>query len=70
MVVFAEAILFWQLAGAPAEARSLVRAVALLFLAFNVVHALLASKYFFVTPIVPDVLIALCLGTAAIGLRA
>jgi len=64
-----EAVLFWQLAGAPAVARPLVRSIALLFLAFNLVHALLAAKYFFITPIIPDALIALCLAVAVVGLR-
>jgi hypothetical protein len=69
VVVLVEAILFWQLAGAPSLARPLVRSVALLFLGYNVVHAVLAAKYFFITPIVPDVLIALCLTVAVLGLR-
>ena len=69
VVVLVEAILFWQLGTAPDAARPLVRSVAVLFLAFNAAHALLAARYFFVTPTVPDVLIALCLATAVVGLR-
>jgi hypothetical protein len=70
VIVLVEAALFWQLAGAATGARRIVRSIAVVFLGFNVVHALLAAKYFFVTPIVPDVLIALCLAAAIIGLRA
>lgn len=62
-----EAVLFWQLAGATSAARPLVRSIVVLFLVFNIGHALLSARYFFVTPIVPDVLIAGCL-TIAVGL--
>lgn len=68
-VVLVEAVLFWQLAGAASTARPLVRSIAVLFLAYNVGHALLAGRYFFITPIVPDVLIIACLATAVVQLR-
>jgi len=67
-VVLIEAVLFWQLAGAVTDAPRLTRSIAVLFLAFNVGHALLAARYFFVTPIVPDVLIAVCLAAGVIAL--
>jgi hypothetical protein len=69
VVVFVEAVLFWQLADASPAARPLVKSIALLFIGFNLVHALLAAKYFFITPIIPDVLIALCLTVAVLDLR-
>ena len=68
-VVLVEAVLFWQLAGGAAAARPLVRSVAVLFLVYNVGHALLAGRYFFVTPIIPDILIALVLLAAIVQLR-
>ena len=68
-VVLVEAVLFWQLAGGVAASRSLVRAVATLFLLYNVGHALLAARYFFITPIIPDVLLAALLGVAVVQLR-
>ena len=67
-VVLIEAVLFWQLAGAATTAPALTRSIAALFLAFNIGHALLAARYFFVTPIVPDVLIAVCLAAGVIAL--
>jgi hypothetical protein len=60
-----EAVLFWQLAGIAAAHPALVRPIIALFCGANIVFALLAAKYFFVTPIVPDVILALCLGVAA-----
>ena len=66
VVVLVEAVLFWQLAGAPAIARPLVRSIAALFLAFNIAHAVLAMRYFFLTPVVPDLLIAVCLAAAIV----
>lgn len=60
-----EAVLFWQLASIAAAHPALARPIVALFCGANVAFALLAAKYFFVTPIVPDVIIALCLGIAA-----
>lgn len=68
-VVLVEAILFWQLAGSTATAPTLVRSIALLLVAYNIGHAMLAARYFFVTPIIPDVLIAGCLTVAILLLR-
>jgi len=39
------------------------------FVVFNAAAALLASRYFFITPVVPDVLLALLLG-GAVAMRA
>lgn len=71
IIVLVEALLFWNLAGAASipDAQPLIFFIAVLFLAFNVGHALLAARYFFLVPIVPDVLIAICLGVAAVQLR-
>src|SRR4029079_19378373 len=57
-----EAVLFWQLATLAAAQPALARPIVALFCGANVGFALLAAKYFFVTPIVPDVVIAVCLG--------
>jgi hypothetical protein len=40
---------------------AVIRSIAAIFVAFNLVHAALAWRYFFVTPIITDVLIAGCL---------
>ncbi|HEX6750570.1 MAG TPA: hypothetical protein VF092_24990 [Longimicrobium sp.] len=68
VVVLVEAVLFWQLAGAVETAGPLVRSIAILFLAYNLAHALVAARWFFITPIVPDVLVAACLAVAIVGL--
>jgi len=61
VVCLLEAVLFWQLAGAGAAAPGVIQAVAGAFAAYNLVHALLAWRYFFITPIIPDILVAGCL---------
>jgi hypothetical protein len=70
VVVLVEAVVLWQLAGAADAARPLVRSLAALFLAYTLAHAAVAARYFFVTPIVPDVVIAACLTAAVVALRA
>lgn len=57
---FVEAVLFWQLA-ALASAGAATRPIIALFCLANVGYALLCWRYFFITPIVPDVAIAICL---------
>ena len=59
-----EAVLFWQLAGGAITSPLLVRSIAALFILFNAVHVILAWKYFFITPVIPDLLIMVCLGVA------
>ncbi len=59
-----EAVLFWQLAGGMSTSPLLIRSIAALFILFNAVHVVLAWKYFFITPIIPDLLIMACLGLA------
>jgi hypothetical protein len=61
---FIEAVLFWQLARIAATHPSLVRPIVALFCVANVGYACLAGMYFFVTPIVPDVVLAVCLALA------
>ncbi len=58
IICVVEAVLFWQVASLGPSA---IRLVASVFIGFNVVHAVLASRYFFITPIIADVLIAGCL---------
>ena len=59
-----EAVLFWQLATIAKSAPLVVRPIVALFFLANIGHAILAWKYFFITPIIPDVLIAGCLAFA------
>jgi hypothetical protein len=61
-ICLVEAILFWQLAGIATVAPAAVKLIAGLFLAANLAHAFLITRYFFVVPLVPDVLIAGLLG--------
>jgi hypothetical protein len=61
-ICLVEAILFWQLAGSATVAPAAVKLIAGLFLAANLAHAFLITRYFFVVPLVPDVLIAGLLG--------
>jgi len=63
VVCLLEAVLFWLLAGAGAGAAApgVIHSVAGVFAGYNVVHALLAWRYFFITPIIPDILVAGCL---------
>ena len=61
IICVVEAVLFWQVAGLGPE---VIRPVASVFIAFNLVHAVLAWRYFFITPIIPDLLIAGCLVVA------
>jgi hypothetical protein len=61
-----EAVLFWQLAAVAAAQPALARPMIALFCGANIGFALLAAKYFFLTPIVPDVIIAVCLGAALV----
>ena len=63
-VCLIEAVLLWQLATIAKTDALVVRPIAALFFLANVGHAVLAWKYFFITPIVPDVVIAVCLAFA------
>ena len=65
-VCFVEAVLFWQLAAIASTAPTVVRPIIILFLVANVGHAFLVTRYFFLVPLVPDVLIAILLATAMI----
>src|SRR5260370_41344365 len=59
-----EAVLFWQLAGGASTSPLLIRPIAGLFFLFNAVLVLLVWRYFFITPMIPDVLIMASLGFA------
>jgi hypothetical protein len=67
--VFLEILLFWQLATLARATPARVRPLVALFIFANLVHAALCAKYFFVTPIIPDLVIAGCLGLAFITAR-
>ena len=60
-----EVFVLWQLAALAAGAVR-VRPIVALFLAANLVHAGLCARYFFLTPIVPDLLVAACLAAALV----
>ena len=67
IICVVETVLFWQVAGL---GPSIIRVVAGVFIAFNLVHAILAGRYFFITPIVADLLITGCLVLAFLGAAA
>lgn len=65
-ICLVEAILFWQLAAIADTMPAMVRPIVALFLVANVMHAILVTRYFFWTPLVPDLLIALLLAWAMV----
>jgi hypothetical protein len=65
--VFLEIFLFWQLATLARDTPARTRPIIALFIFANLVHAALCAKYFFGTPIIPDLAIALCLGLAFVA---
>src|SRR5258708_6222978 len=67
--VFLEIVLFWQLAALATTDAPRVRPIVALFIFANFVHAALCMRYFFLTPIVPDLAIAGCLGLALVAAR-
>jgi hypothetical protein len=65
--VFVNAALYWMLASLAATQPQAIRPIVGLFVVANLVHAALAWRYFFVTPIVPDLVIAGCLVAALLA---
>ena len=63
-ICLVEAILFWQLATIATAAPAAAKPIMVLFLLGNVAHAFLVTRYFFVVPLIPDVLIAALLACA------
>ncbi len=61
IICVVEAVLFWQVAGLGVDA---IRLVASVLVAYNLAHAVLAWRYFFITPIIADLLISGCLVAA------
>ena len=59
-----EAVLFWQLATIAKTAPLVIRPIVALFFLANIGHAILVVRYFFITPLVPDIFIAACLAFA------
>src|SRR6266702_4074550 len=59
-----EAVLFWQLATIAKTTPLVIRPIVALFFLANIGHAILVLRYFFITPLVPDILIAACLSFA------
>ena len=64
LVCVVEAVLLWQLGALAGSAAGTLKSIILLLIVANVGHALLALRYFFITPVVPDVAIAVCLALA------
>ena len=63
---FIEALVFWQLSKFAGEHAPVVRSVAAVFILFNVGHAILATRYFFILPAAFDALLVLLLGAAVL----
>jgi len=59
-----EAVLFWQLATLAARSLRDIRPIIALFTAANLAYAAMVLKFFFIVPLVPDLVIAACLGGA------
>jgi hypothetical protein len=59
-----EATVLWQVARLATRGAPGGRAIVVAFLLANLVHALLSSRYFFFTPVIFDVAIAVCLVAA------
>jgi hypothetical protein len=66
-VCLVEAVLFWQLATIAKTSPLVVRPIVGLFFLANIGHMVLAWKYFFITPMVPDGLIAGSLALAFVA---
>ncbi len=63
-ICLVEAVLFWQLATVASTSAPVVRPIIALFCFANIGHAVLAWRYFFTIPMVPDLAIAVCLAFA------
>ena len=63
-ICLVEAILLWQLASIAGSSTDMARPLIVLVLAANLLHAVLVLRYFFLVPLVPDILIALLLALA------
>ncbi|MBI3796492.1 MAG: hypothetical protein HY268_05910 [Deltaproteobacteria bacterium] len=59
-----EAVLFWQLAKFANTNPSLSKQIVALFFFANLGYAILVWRYFFITPLVFDLAITICLGLA------
>ena len=69
-VCLLEAVLFWVLAGAPAECASLLKSVIAVFVVWNMAHLIMLARYFaFPLPMVFDSVIAIGLVAVALMLK-
>jgi hypothetical protein len=59
-----EAVLFWQLARLAKAGAAYGQPIVVLYCMANLGYALLVLRYFFIVPLVPDVVIAVCLALA------
>jgi hypothetical protein len=64
VVLFVQAVLFWQLASFVKTSPAVIRPIVALFFFNCVVTAILCWKYFFAGPAITQLLIAACLGIA------
>jgi hypothetical protein len=62
-----EAVLFWQLSRFVGTSSAAVRAVAGVFILFNIGHAVLAARFFILTPIVFEAVLIVLLGAAIVA---
>jgi len=69
LVVAFEAVLLWLLAGLARDEPARLRPVIALLIAYNVAHAALLFRYFFLVPIVADAVVTLTLLTAFVSAR-
>jgi len=61
-----EAILFFIFVTVPSSEFHIIQPIIIVFFIANLGHIFLARKYFFITPIIPDVIIAICLALSVV----
>lgn len=64
LALFVQAVLFWQLAAPSRRNEAATRSVLILFCLNYTAMAIVSWRYFFVTPAVTELFIAVCLGAA------
>lgn len=64
-----EAIVFWQLASLAKTDAGRIRPMLVTFLAGYLVLAVVSYRFFFLAPVITEILIALCLGMAVMKAR-
>jgi len=64
-----QSVLFWQLAALAKNDAARVRPIVFVFFCGYVAFALLSWRYFFAAPLVGEIAIAVCLGSAVLAAR-